>query len=176
MRWARALSLVLFAGCLSPNFSQALPEAARALVPAWRSSGQGEMRWFGLKLYDAELWVSGERYDPMQPCALELTYAREFSATRLAGASIDEMQRIEPIDTALVARWQQILSTVFADVRPGERITGVYLPGRGARFYHQERFTGEIADAELARRFFAIWLDARTREPALRARLIGTAR
>ena len=32
-----------------------------------------------------------------------------------------------------------------------------------------------IDDAELAGAFFAIWLDARTREPRLRARLLGLA-
>jgi hypothetical protein len=30
-----------------------------------------------------------------------------------------------------------------------------------------------LADPQLARAFFAIWLDARTREPQLRARLLG---
>lgn len=42
-----------------------------------------------------------------------------------------------------------------------------------AAFYHQGRLSGKVADPAFARAFFAIWLDARTRVPALRARLLG---
>jgi len=51
-------------------------------------------------------------------------------------------------------------------------IVGVSLPGRGAAFFHDGRPVGEVADPEFARAFFAIWLDARTRAPELRARLL----
>jgi hypothetical protein len=49
----------------------------------------------------------------------------------------------------------------------------MHLPTRGAEFYHQGKLTGRIDDVEFAGAFFAIWLDERTREPALRARLLG---
>jgi hypothetical protein len=55
----------------------------------------------------------------------------------------------------------------------GEVIHGLHLPQRGAEFYHQGRLTGRIEDVEFARAFFAIWLDPRTREPGLRASLLG---
>ena len=64
----------------------------------------------------------------------------------------------------------------FIDVKPNAQITGVYLPDRGARFYVGTRLQHEIADADFARVFFAIWLDPRTRNPELRARLLGDTR
>jgi hypothetical protein len=63
---------------------------------------------------------------------------------------------------------------VFPDVQSGDRITGLYLPGQGARFYFGERLLGEVNDAEFARAFFAIWLDPRTRAPALLESMRGT--
>jgi len=51
----------------------------------------------------------------------------------------------------------------------------VYQPGQGATFFHRERQTGQISD-ELARHFFAIWLDPRSSEPGLRQALLGAQR
>ncbi|GAA5168407.1 chalcone isomerase family protein [Viridibacterium curvum] len=153
---------------------QAIPDAARSHADSWRAQGQGEMRWFGLKLYDAELWVSSLNFDPTKVFALKLTYARNFEGNKLASASIDEMQRQGRLEPAQAARWLKALERVFPDVKEGQHITGVFLPGKGAAFYLDGKPTGEIADVELARRFFDIWLDPRTREPSLRAGLLGS--
>jgi Chalcone isomerase-like len=153
--------------------AQAIPDAARTHAETWREQGKGEMRWFGLKLYNAELWVSSTRFDPAKVFALNLTYARNFAGARLASSSIDEMQKQGKLDAAKAARWLKELERVFPDVKEGEQITGVYLPGKGAAFYHQGKLKGELADAELAQRFFDIWLDPRTTQPALRASLLG---
>ncbi len=61
----------------------------------------------------------------------------------------------------------------FVDVLPGQRITGVFLPGWGCRFYVGDQLQHEIRDPEFADAFFAIWLDPRTRDPELRQQLLG---
>ena len=151
--------------------------AASATVPdGWRLVGAGEMRWFGFKLYDARLWAPGTpSADTIQEgaFALELRYAREITSQRLVAASIEEIERLGEIPAQHVVAWRQTLSRIFHDVRPGETIIGVHHPERGAEFFHQGQRTGHIADNRFARRFFAIWLDPRTREPDLRARLLG---
>ncbi len=158
--------------------------AARASLPAelqslsppvqWRALGQGDLRWFGFKVYRAQLWVGGERFSNDQPFALALTYARDFDGDSLVATSVSEMERLGWGNEAVLARWRVDLERVFPDVREGDTIVGVSLPGRGARFYHQGRNRGEIADAEFARAFFAIWLDPRTRVPDLRTQLLGS--
>lgn len=75
-------------------------------------------------------------------------------------------------DVAQLARWDADLRRVFPDVKEGESIVGVHQPGRGASFFHQGRATGEVVDAEFARRFFAIWLDPASRSPSLRSALL----
>lgn len=148
--------------------------AAAVLPQDWRLQGQGEMRWFGFRLYQASLWAPGGRWQPEQPYALELRYSRDIPSARLVQASIEEMQRLGNADDARLLRWQVELERVFPDVRSGDVIHGVHLPQRGAEFYHQGRLTGRIEDVDFARAFFAIWLDPRTREPALRASLLGS--
>jgi len=148
--------------------------AAAVLPPDWRIQGQGEMRWLGFRLYQASLWAPGGRWQSDQPYALELRYSRDIPSARLVQASIEEMQRLGNADDARLARWQVELERVFPDVRSGDVIHGLHLPQRGAEFYHQGKLTGRIEDVEFARAFFAIWLDPRTREPALRASLLGS--
>jgi hypothetical protein len=149
------------------------PQPLLREAPDLKLTGSGEMRWFGLHLYDATLWSSGQTWSPRQAFALDLSYAREIPGKRLVDSSITEMRRLGVKDEDKLARWAQSMSVVFPDVKKGDRIVGVNVPGKGAAFYHQGQPTGTIEDVEFADTFFAIWLDPRTREPTLRKALLG---
>lgn len=158
-----------------PAWGQTTPasDILRAELPDLRLLGQGRMRWFGLLLYDAVLWVSGPRWQWDRPFALDLRYARNFEGAKLAEASIDEIKRIGPGGTPRLDAWREAMYRVFPDVRKGDHITGLHRPGAGAEYYLNGRSTGVVSDIEFARAFFSIWLDERTREPKLRAALLG---
>lgn len=165
----------LLAACLllAATQAQALPGALRgdgAAAAAWQEWGSGEMRWFGLALYDATLYVAGKEV-AQAPLALHLRYRRDIGRERLVQASVDEMRRLGA-DPAQLKRWEAELARVFPDVASGDSITGVRLPGRGVRFLHNDMARGEIADPDFGRWFFAIWLDAKSYSPALRERLL----
>jgi hypothetical protein len=83
------------------------------------------------------------------------------------------MRRLGYEDGTKLDRWRQAMVEAFPNVRKGDRITGVFRPGEGAQFFHNGRLTAMVADPEFARAFFSIWLDPKTREPKLRAALIG---
>jgi hypothetical protein len=153
--------------------AQSMPGPLRgtgAAPQAWQEWGSGEMRWFGLALYDATLYVAGAEVE-RAPLALHLRYRRDITRERLVQASIDEMRRLGA-DPAQLPRWEADLKRVFPDVASGDSITGIRLPGQGVRFYHQDSPRGEIADPDFGRWFFAIWLDARSHSPALRKQLL----
>jgi len=162
----RLILLALFCAATA----QALPEAARNGETGWRQWGSGEMTWLGLSLYRATLWVAGESLES-STTALQLDYRRDIPRARLVQTSLDEMRRLGA-DEAQLKRWEADLRRVFPDVKEGDSIVGVHYPGRGASFYHQGQVTGEVGDAEFARRFFAIWLDPASRSPTLRAALL----
>ena len=63
------------------------------------------------------------------------------------------------------------MARIFPDVRPGDHVLGLQLP-EGAHFFLNDRPLGAIDDPAFARAFFAIWLDARTSAPELRAALL----
>ena len=172
-------SCLLFAlasatGWQTASAQAVLPELG-AELPGARWRGAGTLRFMGLQVYDAQLWspeaVTGDFAS--QPLALALVYARRLVGEQIAARSIKEMNRIGSFSDVQAARWQQALTQLFPDVDAGDRLTGIHLPGRSARFHFNGQFRGEVADPEFARLFFGIWLSPRTSEPRLREQLLG---
>jgi hypothetical protein len=143
---------------------------------ALREIGAGSLHWFGRHVYDARLAVAGERFDPAQPFALTLRYARDLAGARIAEASLEEIRRLGFGTSTDHRRWLDEMRRVFPDVRRGDELTGTAAPGRGVEFALNGRPIGAIDDPAFARAFFAIWFDPRTRARDLRASLLGEAR
>ena len=156
-------------------FAQAalvLPAALLADVPALQRLGEGRLRWFGLHVYDSALWVRGGSWSFEEPFALDIRYAMRIKGRDLTERSLAEMRRLGFDDPRKLGRWEREMDRVFPDIQPGDRLIGVSLPGKEARFYSQNRLLGTVADPEFARAFFSIWLDPGTSEPQLRAQLL----
>ena len=158
--------------------ASASPAASTPLAGA-RLVGQGTMRFLGFEVYRARLWAQpgfdADQYSA-HPLALELTYQRNFTAEAIAKRSIEEMRRVGSFTPQQAARWQQALQAALPDVKPGDRLLGLYQPGAGAVFKMGGRVVGEVADAEFSRLFFGIWLSPQTSEPGLRQALIAATR
>lgn len=141
----------------------------------WHPLGRGDIRWLGFRLYHATLWVPTDGWQPNKAFALELRYARDISSTQLVNASIGEMSRInnKTLDDTQRQQWEKSLQMIFPNVREGDVIIGLSLPGQGAVFFHQNQLLGQVTEPEFAEKFFGIWLNPRTREPNLRRQLLG---
>lgn len=83
--------------------------------------------------------------------ALELAYHRSLSRDTLVQASLEEMYRLAPenVTPQRRAAWSQAMQQAFVDVRPGMRITGLYIPGQGCRFYVDGKLSRAVADPVL---------------------------
>ena len=139
-------------------------------------AGEGQMRFLGMAIYDARLWVDArftpERFEA-HPLALELHYHRAFSAAAIAQRSLTEMQRQRKLPPELAQRWERMLAQLLPDVQRGDRLLGVYLPGEGMQLWRGPQLLGTLREPELARLFFGIWLASQTSEPSLRAALLA---
>jgi hypothetical protein len=169
---------LLAAGLLlaaAPALAQVLPPLPKPVVselPALKPVGEGRLRFFGLHVYDSALWVLGEAWSFERAFALDIRYAMSIKGRDLSKRSIEEMRNIGVTDDAKLLRWQAAMDRLFPDIKPGDRLVGLHLPGREARFYNQERLLGAVPDPEFARAFFGIWLDERTSQPKLRAQML----
>lgn len=169
----RAIALCLW-WCVMAGAHAAAPHIDAHLT-APRLAGAGSYKWFGLKIYDAQLWVGEHGLRADAPYVLELVYARNLDGGKIANASAEQMEKIGAGTPAQRVVWLARMKEIFPNVKDGTRISGVYLPGSGARFYLDGRALASVPDDDFARAFFAIWLDPKTTAPALRAALLKGA-
>jgi hypothetical protein len=155
--------------------AQTAPAHIEQNVSAARSAGKGTFTWFGLRIYDAELWVGDKGYQAGAPYVLDLRYARKLEGAKIAEASAEQMEKIGAGTIAQRAAWLVRMKEIFPDVKEGTRISGVHLAAGGAAFYLDGKPLGSVADPEFARAFFAIWLDPRTTAKGLRTALLKDA-
>jgi hypothetical protein len=175
----RTLAALFVLLCVAQAQAASKPAPIENEIGNAHLAGQGSFRWFGFKIYDAELWVGEQGYRANDPesakFALRLTYARDLYGKRIARSSIDEISKLGFGTSEQHEAWLKRMEELFPDVHEGTQISGIYLPGQGARFYLNGNLLGEIADREFARAFFAIWLDPRTSAASLRNSLLSSA-
>ncbi len=166
--WLLALGLLLCA-------AQA---HAHPQLPGSRLQGEATLRYFGLRVYTARLWTlpdfsANQSVD--QPFVLELEYLRDLKGHAIAERSLQEMRRAGSLSDAQAQRWLDRMQRIFPDVKAGDRISGHHVPGQGARFWHNDRPSGQVDDPTFARLFFGIWLASTTSQPDMRLALLGQA-
>ena len=153
-----------------------LPPAVAEQLPTVRIRGGGELTFFGLSVYDARLFrdVSARGEVTIdEPFALQLIYKRRLYGELIAARSVEEIAKLGYGSTEQRTRWGEMLKQILPDVDDGDSLTGVNIPKRGVRFYHNGKLIGTNDDRNFAQAFFAIWLDPRTSEPTLRKQLLG---
>jgi hypothetical protein len=152
------------------------PDLLAAFGSGWVPKGSGPLRFFGFKAYDATLWLTGDSqgvFSFSKAFALDILYNTTVKASDINNTSLIEMSRISAATTEQVQAWSAILGSLFVDVKSGDRLIGVHLPGAGARFFINANPQGETKDTDFSEAFFKIWLDPKARKPELRAALLG---
>jgi hypothetical protein len=151
------------------------PEELSAFGPAWVRQGSGALRFFGFKAYDAHLWrpADATEFSFARPFGLDIRYDMSIKGSDIVNTSLIELSRITPTPPEKLQQWSALMSSVFVDVKAGDRLVGVHLSGRGARFFLNGRLQGETGDTAFSEAFFRIWLDPNTKRPELRSQLLG---
>ena len=174
-----ALLIALSAALCWPAQAAAPEPTASAALAGQQVVGQSLFRSWGFEIYNATLFAApgfdAARFE-QQRLGLELQYRRAFAGRDIAQRSLDEMQGIAPLSPAQARDWLAAMNALFPDVKAGDRILGVHVPGSGARFYLNGALLGEVAEEGFSARFFAIWLSPKTSQPRLREALIAQVR
>lgn len=152
----------------------ATPQVVAQVPPNAELRGRGMLRFLGMDIYEARLWTESAftlASYAQHPFALELEYRRSLSGRLIAQRSVVEMRRQAEFLPQREAEWEARMQALFPDVKAGDRITGWFEPGVGARFVYNGRLLGEVRDPLFARLFFGIWLSPQTSEPQVRCSL-----
>jgi hypothetical protein len=171
----KALKSALLAAVLamSAGASEARPPEVDRSFPGAQLVGEARYRILAWHVFDASLWTTSGAFSWSEPFALTLTYRRSFSARAIAERTIAEMSSRGAGETRALAPLRDRLEACFANVTPGDRITGVSTGPNSARFYFNGERRCEIEWPHFQRRFFGIWLDARGEARRLSVQLRG---
>lgn len=166
----RYLFLSALGLCFCSGATQA--ETPLSLVPDAQKVGSGRLTYLFMPVFDATLYGPQGRWQADQPFALRLDYLRPLKGKAIARNSVEEMRR-QGAPEASLKIWGAQLEAIIPDVGQGVSITGVREATGATGFYSGDKRLGGVSAPEFATYFFAIWLGAKTSQPALRKQLLG---
>lgn len=157
-----------------PAFAADKPAELAGIIQREAPLGKGSLHKLLFHVYDASLWGDSEAWSYATPSALTLTYRMNFSSDEIIDRSIDEMQAIAPLAPETEKTYRAALAASIPNVAEGDRITAFYNAKGKLSFYHNGTLTHAVKNAAFAKAFLDIWLSAKTSEPSLRKKLLGT--
>lgn len=160
-------------GLANSSNTPLLPIAIQSLAPNLQLQGKGELKWFGLSVYDAYFWSRSKEWRQDEPYILDIHYHRSISNVQFAERSAEEIEKLGLGTPEQRSEWTKLMKNALPSVQKGDHIIGVNLPNKGAQFFHNGKLYGEIADPDFAQAFFAIWLHPKTSRPELRKKLLS---
>jgi hypothetical protein len=142
-------------------------------IPDAKQVGEGRMSYLFWDIYDAALFAPKGEWQKNAPFALSLTYLRELNGKAIADRSAEEIRDLGFKDEVILATWHSQMRNIFPDVKEGTTLIGVYTREKESVFFKDNVEIGRISDPDFGTYFFNIWLDPKTTEPELRAKLLG---
>jgi hypothetical protein len=162
--------VVLVVSLAAPGVGRAAPGEVARHVPQAALVGEARYTALAIPIFDAQLYAPAGRFAWGDDFALTLTYHRRIQATALADRTLLEMARRHGGDDADLEPLRRRFADCFANVRPGDRITGVSTSPERAYFYFNGAQRCALEWPNLRRLFFGIWLEGQDRRFAARLR------
>lgn len=161
---------------------EALPLALRQRCHGdWVVQGRGLFTWSVFRVYEASLVVQQpltaqaieSHFNTLMPFALDLNYLRNVSAAQIAQTSVAEMIRLCDVDPVRAVQWGEQLCAVLPDVGLGDRLIGLFEPNHAVTFFSNDQYLGGVIEPAFVPAFASVWLNPKTKAPALRAALLN---
>ncbi len=170
IRLATILLVVISAAYASA--SRPLPPPVVSKAPGIHPLGKGRHTWFGVRMYDATLWIVGPQWSAAAPQALDIEPGRDVPADTLIKNAIAEMRDLKVGDEGKLRVWQGELKTVIPNVRQGDQIV-IFCPDTNRTIgYLNESKTGEINDPSFCPAIMSVWLHPQTKHQSMRKSLL----
>lgn len=170
---ARLFALVLMLLAATPVFAaMSRPPELEGKISASAPYGEGQLHKLMFHVYDSSLWTDAETFSTDKTYALVIRYNMNFSVKELVDRSITEMERSGKLSDDEKKTYAAELTARFHAVKPGDRITALFVKGKGGYFFYNGGAQGGVMPAAHAKRFLDIWLGPNTSEPALRKQLL----
>jgi hypothetical protein len=141
-----------------PLTPKPLPEPVNSQAPGIRPLGRGRETVWGIHVYDATLWVVGDRFTPAEPHALDIEAGRKVSADTLVNTAMDEMRRLKLGNASQLASWQVEMKQLMPSVSSGDQVVLFCPTDAKTLVYYNGRRLGQVDDATLCPALMNVWL------------------
>ena len=150
-----------------------LPPQVLAKAPEMHPFGRGRHTWWGVRMYDATLWIVGPRWSAATPHALDLEPGRAVPADTLVKNAISEMRDLKVGDQRQLGIWQGELRQIIPNVQQGDQVV-IFCPDtKRTLAFLNNKSTGAVDDPSFCPALMSVWLHPQTKHQAVRRSLLG---
>ena len=177
--WLRLAAMLLIMISAAPGIAAAqgghrpLPPQVLAKAPGMHPFGRGRHTWWGIRMYDATLWIVGPRWSAAAPHAIDLEPGRAVPADTLVKNAMAEMRDLKVGDQRQLGIWQAEMTKIIPDVQQGDQVVLFCPDSKRTLAFLNNRSTGAVDDPSFCPAVMRVWLDPGTKHQALRRSLLG---
>jgi Chalcone isomerase-like len=149
-----------------------LPPQVLSTAPGIHPFGKGRHSWWGVRMYDATLWIVGPHWSAAAPHALDIEPGRAVPADTLVKNAIAEMRDLKVGDERQLGIWQAEMIKLIPNVQQGDQIV-IFCPDtKRTLSYLNNSSTGEVDDPSFCPALMSVWLHPQTKHQAIRKSLL----
>jgi hypothetical protein len=157
----------------SPGGHRPLPPQVLSSAPGIHPFGRGRHSWWGVRMYDATLWIVGPQWSATAPHALDIEPGRAVPSDTLVKNAIAEMRDLKVGDERQLGIWQGEMRKLIPSVKQGDQVV-IFCPDTKRTIaYLNDSSTGEVDDPSFCPAVMSVWLHPQTKHQAVRKSLLG---
>jgi hypothetical protein len=149
-----------------------LPPPVLSAAPGMHPLGKGRHSWFGIRMYDATLWIVGQQLSATAPHALDIEPGRDVPADTLVKNAITEMRDLKVGDARQLGTWQAELKKLIPNVKQGDQVVIFCSDTNRTVSYLNNSRIGEVDDPSFCSAIMSVWLHPQTKHQAVRKSLL----
>jgi hypothetical protein len=149
-----------------------LPPQVLSTAPGIHPFGKGRHSWWGIRMYDATLWIVGPQWSAAAPHAIDIEPGRAVPADTLVTNAIAEMRDLKLGDERQLATWRAEMKKLIPNVQQGDQIVIFCSDTSRTLSYLNNSSTGEVDDPSFCPAVMSVWLHPQTKHQAVRRSLL----
>jgi Chalcone isomerase-like len=149
-----------------------LPQQVLSKAPGMHPFGKARHTLWGIRVYDATLWIVGQHWSADEPQALDIEPARTVSAEALVKNAIAEMRDLKVGDESKLRMWQAEMRKVIPSVKEGDQVVIFCSSSNRTFVYFNDSGLGEIDDPSFCPAVMSVWLHPQTKYQSVRKSLL----
>jgi hypothetical protein len=155
-----------------PGGHRPLPPQVLSKAPGMHPFGKGRHSWWGVRMYDATLWIVGPQWSAAAPHALDIEPGRAVPSDTLVSNAIAEMRDLKVGDESKLRIWQAEMKKLIPNVRQGDQIVIFCSDTSRTLSYLNNSSIGEVDDPSFCPAVMSVWLHPQTKHQAIRKSLL----